>query len=124
MDIKYVVIKEKGIVKAYPVTKGEYAEGIDKGVAEVLVSKYGISKKTLTVPSNLVGIAKLHPDDTYNEEIGKKIARDKLLVAYNRELNKALEVYSTGLVKLLAVVHSKTNSSKNKILNAKSRLEK
>jgi hypothetical protein len=47
-----------------------------------------------------------------------------LLVAYNRELNKALEVYSAGLVKLLAVFHSKTNSSKNKILNAKSRHEK
>ena len=124
MDIKYVVIKEKGIVKAYPVTKGEYAEGIDENVANTLVAKHGVSKKSLTIPANLVGVAKVHPEDTYSEELGKKIARDKLLVAYNRELNKALEVYSAGLVKMLAIVHSRKKSAKNKIVNAKSRLEK
>ena len=33
MDIKYVVIENKGIVKAFPVGESEYAEGIDAAVA-------------------------------------------------------------------------------------------
>ena len=37
MDIKYVVIENKGIVKAFPVVESEYAEGIDAAVAETLI---------------------------------------------------------------------------------------
>lgn len=122
MNIKYVIIKEKGIVKAYPVVEGEYAEGIDPNVAETLIEKHGVSKKSLMIPKNLVGIAKLHPEDVYDEEVGKDIARDKLLIAYNRELLKALDVYSKGLIRMLAITHSRAKASKNKIDNARNRI--
>ena len=122
MDIKYVVIESKGLVKAFPVTNSEYAEGIDAAVASTLIAKHGVSKNSLTMPDNMVGIAKLHPDDAFDVEIGKAIARDRLLTVYNKNLEKALSTYQKGLERMLAITTSRVNASKNKVCNAKARL--
>lgn len=122
MDIKYVVIESKGIVKAFPIVGSEYAEGIDAAVAETLIKKHGVSKNKLQAASNVVGIAKLHPDDTFDVETGKAIARDRLLVAYNRSLEKALSTYEDGLKRMLAITTSRATASRKKIVNAQARL--
>lgn len=122
MDIKYVVIESKGLVKAFPVTNSEYAEGIDVGVANTLITKHGVSKNSLTMPDNMVGVAKLHPDDKFDVEVGKAIARDRLLTVYNKNLEKALSTYQKGLERMLAITTSRVKASKNKVCNAKARL--
>lgn len=45
-------------------------------------------------------VAKLHPDDTWDEERGKKIANDKLTERYHNSINKRLAKYAGDFRKI------------------------
>lgn len=46
--------------------------------------------KNYLMPDKFTGIARCDDEDKWNEEIGKQIARDRVLDKYHRSLNKAV----------------------------------
>lgn len=58
-----------------------------------IVSKYDMNYKYRAV-------AKLHPDDVWDEERGKKIANDKLTERYHNSINKRLAKYASDFRKI------------------------
>lgn len=125
MDIKYIINEQKTRIVAIPVVKGKYAEGIDEKIADALIAMGHVGKKNLTIDyKGIVGIAKVHPDDTYSEQEGKDLAKERLLIKYNKELARVHRRYSEELGKLQAISKSRYNSSLEKITRATKRKEK
>lgn len=123
MNIKYIVVEEKGMVKATAVTTSEYPEGVNPDVAKALIKEYGISKKSLTMPAVLTGSARTSEGDVFDEKIGKDIARDRLIMKYNKHLFRVLSTYTAGLKKMNATASQAMLNSTKKVMNASSRLE-
>lgn len=91
--VKYVVVKDKGIVRAI-ISDCEY-DAFDvfhrklmlPSTHHLALYKNGEHEKFI-MPYQFSAVAKLHPEDEWNEEIGKKIALKKLSEQYNRSLDK------------------------------------
>lgn len=49
---------------------------------------------------NYKAVAKLHPDDQWDEKRGKKIANDKLTEVYHQSMNKRLAKYAKDFRKI------------------------
>ena len=49
---------------------------------------------------NYKAVAKLHPDDQWDEKRGKKIANDKLTEVYHHSMNKRLAKYANDFRKI------------------------
>lgn len=61
-------------------------------VQKVLGSKYAVDgriKAACKMPNVFEGVAKCHPDDTFDVDIGKRIALSRLLKWYHRARRKA-----------------------------------
>jgi hypothetical protein len=124
MKIKYLVNKEKGIVKAISEGGSEYAQGIDPVIAEILIKKYNVKKSDLTLPANIIGIARLHPDDNFDEILGKEIAKERFLIAYNKICGNTLSNYYDGIDKIKEYAKYKAVKSYNEQQYAQNRLNK
>lgn len=91
--VKYVVVKDKGIVRAIiSDCKYDAFDVFDKKF--MLPSTHYLAlcasgeHEKFVMPYQFSAVAKLHPEDEWNEEIGKKIALKKLSEQYNRSLDK------------------------------------
>lgn len=58
-----------------------------------MISKYNMNY-------NYKAVAKLHPDDVWDEERGKKIANDKLTERYHNSVNNRLAKYASDFRKI------------------------
>lgn len=94
MKIKYNIDAEKGIVAAYFISDftdiaSELSFKIDKFVGRdkhsdtfsICLRDYKVAKKKLR-GYKFVGVAKCAPEDEFDEEVGKRIARERLLKQY------------------------------------------
>lgn len=94
MSIRYVINEEKrtcvailegtqhdAITKINKMCKSEvrFSDEADIWVYDIKNSKYAM-------PNKFVGIAKCSPEDEWDVEIGKSVARKKLLDKYHKEL--------------------------------------
>ena len=122
MDIKYVVLPEKKMVKAIAVYNGKYAEGISDQLGDLLVSR-GVNPNSLKVPNNITGISKTHPDDEFDIEVGKQIARDRMLIKYNTKLAEVHELCKANLEKITKSDEWRVKICNRKIKNATQRLK-
>lgn len=99
--VKYVVIEDKGIVKAT-------ISGCEHDAFDVFDSKFMLPSTNYLVlccneeherfnmPHQFSAVAKLHPEDEWNVEVGKKIALKKLSEKYNHSLDKHIaNMYKT-----------------------------
>ena len=109
--VKYKVYADKGIVVAIirPGTCDAINEFNKKYMAQTTAGielDFGWNKASdhFAMPAKLTAVAKCHPEDTFNEELGKRIAFNKLRKKYNESMNKRLYKILTCLhksVKLL-----------------------
>lgn len=121
MKIKYYVSKDKTMVCATPSVNSKYAEGIDEEIADALIAMKRLSKSNITIDcSKIVGKAKLHPEDSYDEQTGKDIAKERLLVKYNKELAKVHRRYSAELKRLQQESERRYLMSEKKVSTAES----
>ena len=51
------------------------------------------------IPDKFTGIAKCSDEDTWDEAIGKQIARDRVLNKYHKSLNKAVRKINTDITR-------------------------
>mgnify|MGYP006992105700 CR=1 FL=1 len=93
--VKYVVIKDKGIVRAIiSDCKYDAFDAFDRKI--MLPSTHYLTlcangeHEKFIMPYQFSAVAKLHPEDEWDEETGKKIALKKLSEQYNRSLDKRL----------------------------------
>ena len=110
-DVKYKVYADKGIVVAIiRPCPGEAIEEFNTKYMAQTTSGVGIYCRInkagdhFAMPAKLTAVAKCHPEDTFNEELGKRIAFNKLRKKYNESMNKRLYKILTCLhksVKLL-----------------------
>ena len=122
MDIKYVVLPEKKMVKAIGIWNGRYAEGITDDVGDLLVSR-GVRPDLLRTPTVTIGISKVHPDDEWDETVGKQVARDKLLVKYNTRLAKVHKLCKDNMERIMENSNWRVTVCERKIRNATERLK-
>lgn len=106
-DIKYFVNEEKRTVVAYIEGCRDDAYDEVSRISEtygVYISSYSEASK---MPNSFRGISKCHPDDEWNEEIGKKVARRKLFIAYNEAKLNAIRGYYKSLINATTAVFNK-----------------
>lgn len=95
MSIRYVINEEKRTcVAILENTKYDAISKINKmcksearfsDEAEIHVYSYKNSK--YKIPNRFVGVAKCSPEDVWDVEVGKRIAREKLLDKYHKALH-------------------------------------
>lgn len=83
--IKYTVIESQRKVIAK-------LDGCALDVVNLIKKKAGVEFESdeLMLKCTYKGVAKCHPEDEFNVEEGKKVAKAKLLEKYNKAFNKAL----------------------------------
>lgn len=59
-----------------------------------------VGKNKFDMNRNYKAVAKLHPDDQWDEKRGKKIANDKLTEVYHHSMNKRLAKYAKDFRKI------------------------
>lgn len=111
MKIKYLVDKQKGVVKAVAEFDSKYVQGVEPAIINIIIKKFKGRKSKLLLPKNLVGVARLHPDDNFNEELGKQIAKERLLATYNNRCGNILCEYYEGLKEIEKFAKYKASKS-------------
>ena len=97
MAIRYIVNeKDRIVVAVIDGCKNDavnaanaWTNGYDWNAAQRVNTTVYFNKKYY-IPDKFTGIARCCEDDEWNEDIGKKIARDRVLDKYHRSLNKAI----------------------------------
>ena len=96
-NVEYRVYADKGIVVAIirPDAYEALEEFNNKYMAQSTSGiKLGFNWSSTSphfgMPKKLTAVAKCHPEDTFNEELGKRIAFNKLRKKYNESKNKRL----------------------------------
>lgn len=123
MDIKYYADAENGRVYAIGTGKRGFAEGIDPAVAEFMIAHGYVLRKDLTVPLITRGVAQVQAPDVYDYEVGRSIARDKVLAKHYKRVGKALAAYQEGLKKMSRANTARCDYCKTKVANAEERLD-
>lgn len=59
-----------------------------------------VGRNKFDMNRNYKAVAKLHPDDQWDEKRGKKIANDKLTEVYHHSMNKRLAKYAKDFRKI------------------------
>lgn len=91
--VNYVVIKESGIVRA-TISECEYDafEAFDSKFmlpsTHYLALCPSYEHERFMMPYQFSVVAKMHPEDEWDEEFGKKVALKKLSEKYNSSLDK------------------------------------
>lgn len=94
--INYSVNKEKNTIVAYFEGGKDYwgdclTEIGDNVAQSSLVDAFPIVDNIVSGIKNFYGKAKLHPDDTWDEEVGKRIARERLIKKFNHAKDLLLD---------------------------------
>ena len=93
--VQYTVIKDKGIVRAsidcccYDAIIEFNKRFMEHSTSSLGLDLCGIDSRFM-MPCSFSVVAKLHPEDEWNEEEGKRIALRKLATKYNHSLDKHL----------------------------------
>lgn len=97
MAIRYIVNeKDRVVVALLEHTKRDAVQaanswtGADIWNAPSRIDMHVHCDKKYLMPDKFTGVARCNPDDEWNEEIGKQIARDRVLNNYHKSLNKAV----------------------------------
>ena len=53
-------------------------------------------------------VAKCHPDDTFDEEYGVKLARDRVIAKYNKDVKKVLSAFVIEVGDAVDCIEAKT----------------
>ena len=125
MNIKYVFNPDTEATGAVAIKyAGSCAEGIEPMIAAGLVNK-GYVKPAELVPIQTIRTWAKPKDgvDTFDENVGKEVARDKLLIAYYNRLAAKHDAYVKALEKELASATRNANYIKKKKKNAEERLK-
>ena len=117
MEINYININDE-MVKAIGTDCGKYPDKINAKIADELINLGYLSKKDVTIRKKLVVTVRPTGADVFNFETGKKIARDKLLIKYNAELERIYENYAFALEKYLKYIVYREGVSLSKRTNA------
>lgn len=110
-DVKYKVYADKGIVVAIIRPRsGDAINEFNKKYLSQATSGIEIdfgwnnASEHFAMPAKLTAVAKCHPEDTFNEELGKRIAFNKLRKKYNESKNKRLYKILTCLHKSIKLL--------------------
>lgn len=122
MNIKYVVVKEKKLVKAIGTCPTKYADGISNDLGDFLVSR-GVSPSTLTISHSMTAVARCSDLDEFDESVGKQIARDRLLQKYNKHVVAVHKLAADKLKDVISDCDWHADVSKRKMRNADNRLK-
>lgn len=97
-NVEYRVYAEKGIViamirpnsnEALEEFNNKYMAQSTSGI-ELGFNWWNSTFMHFAMPNKLTAVAKCHPEDTFDEELGKRIALNKLRKKYNTSKNKRL----------------------------------
>lgn len=101
MKIKYSVDEKTGTTYAYATGLGECADGVNYLVAWELVDNGYLKRSdvfyTKNVAQGFASTSHVKGKDEYDAEIGRCVARDKVLAKYYRFQAKALSAYKKAL---------------------------
>ena len=121
-SVKYIVNKEKGVVVAYLdkdatlafKTKNirEFSENVSNRLPYRICGRYCDVYKE---PFTFRAVAKLHPKDEWNEELGKRIALDKLQLKLKKYIIVNLEKIGKKVKSTYDLIVDKTMSEKEGI---------
>lgn len=98
-DIRYYVNEEKKTVAA---VIDNCAEDAVADLMDKFSNSFMPNLAMLIIPDTLKAKVKCHPDDEWNEEIGKQVAKEKLIKKYNRAKANAIKDYITEVSKFVA----------------------
>lgn len=109
--VKYTIIEDKGIVKAsISCTCYDALEEFDKRFMMHSTSSLALGAveddHRFMMPCSFSVVAKLHPEDKWNEEEGKRIALRKLATKYNHSLDKHLANIYKAMMKSMDKMHT------------------
>jgi len=94
--IKYTVLPEqKKVIAIVTDCEDDVIKTIAKNMPENLYFNEGAYK----LKHSYKGIAKCHPDDEFDEDLGKKIARNRALIKYKFAYLRKIDLFSMGLLK-------------------------
>lgn len=96
MGIKYYYLKERNEVIA--VLENTRYDAASK-IAKVLTctKSLGFDLTKYVMPSSFRAVAKCHPADEWNPEIGEKVAKEKLMRKYYKAYDRQLEAFVQDL---------------------------
>lgn len=110
--VKYTVIEEKGIVKAtidsctFDAVQVFNQKFMEHSTSSLYLSWFDLSDSKFMMPHSFSVVAKLHPEDKWNEEEGKRIALRKLATKYNHSLDKHLANIYKAMMKSMDKMHT------------------
>lgn len=96
MGIKYYHLKERNEVIA--VLENTRCDAISK-IFKILdcTKSLGCDLTKYVMPSSFRAVAKCHPADEWNLEIGEKVAKEKLMRKYYKAYDRQLEAFVQDL---------------------------
>ena len=125
MNIKYIFNPDTEATGAVAIKyDGSCAEGIEPMIATGLANKGYVKSTTLAPIQTIRTWAKpKEGTDTFDANVGKDVARDKLLVAYYDRLSAKHDAYVAALEKELESATRNAAYIKKKKKNAEERLK-
>lgn len=117
-QVKYIVDEENKVVIAEIDSCWYDAERMlnDKFVVNVTsgmrIEAPWMAKSKFAMNKKYKAVARLHPDDTWDEKRGKDIACDKLTEKYHRSINKRLAMYAHDFRKIADEIDKYLESKK------------
>lgn len=83
--VKYVVDTEARTVTAtLEDCHDDVVKTFNRRLGDSVFNKEDTFYKAAQIPNTFVGVAKCHPDDTFDEEEGKQLAKKRLLDNYHK----------------------------------------
>lgn len=99
-------------------------EGIDERIADSLIAKGFLNKSKANPIPVLTACSAPHGTDEPDDEVGREVARDKVLVKYYTKLQCKLGDYADALCREVDRVNALIEFSAERVENAESRLER
>lgn len=111
MAIKYYTVPEKKMTVA--IIRDIENDVVDKLKKDTRPYPFTIDESRYLMPKKLRVTVICDDEDTYDEEEGKKRAKDKLIKSYNRAFNKRVNLFDDDLKNLYeAIVEKRANKLK------------
>lgn len=121
MRINYYINDELELVTAVAVYDEAYPSFIEPVIAEQILALGKLEPRDLEMPTGMKSFAKPHGEDNYDPEVGKEVARDKLLAKYYEKLSVVQANYAAGLADLAAAAEERSQFFATKAQNAEDR---
>lgn len=124
---KFIINKEKGVVVA--IMNGCKTDAIDEILkcnanAHILFTIFNknlvetdnlMVDERLFLPDTFVGVAHCHPEDEFNETVGKRIAVKKLHKSYNKAKKNVIKDFKVKTERFLENLEKSLNKIETKI---------